>query len=56
MEWRDIQKIQFLGLGDYLDLEYAKEKEVKHGAQVSGLGNLMDGNEIDDEFTLGKTE
>lgn len=31
-------------LGDYLDIEHEKEKEVEHGAQVSGLGHLEDGS------------
>lgn len=34
-----------LELGDYLDTE--NEKKVKYGAQVSGLGNLMDSNGIE---------
>lgn len=36
-----------LELGDYLDTENEKKRLSKYGAQVSGLGNLMDSNGIE---------
>lgn len=47
MKWKETYKIQLLGLGDYLDIDNKKEKEHKHETRVFGLGNLVDGNEIE---------
>lgn len=53
MEWREMQKMKLLRLGDYLDIENEKEKEVKHEVLVSGPGNLVDGKEIEKLINSG---
>lgn len=45
--------MKLLRLGNYLDIENEKEKEVKHEVLVSGLGNLVDGKEIEKLINSG---